>query len=976
MARRGGFGASLNPLGTGTFSNFSQYDVGDDLADLKRYEAEVAWSNGQLSNADYLAALREALAATSEGSRSRISAQNKLDDATYRIGRADAQIAGPDALIAYDTAALATMRPDNPRYGDVKQSLDSQLAQRRSRDYGALVDVFNAGKMTVAQLSAWVKGTLATLSPDAPDFGSWSQTADELTRRVQSEADSTAYQDYQQGRMKPDAFLGYLNTRRDGYLPGSPQYADWTRRVEDATKQVRDAKLAAADSVFFNAYNAGKKSDKDYLRYLRTRITGMDPDDPSRAEWESRYVTGARSLAEDQLRFDVEHGKKPIGSLIAFYEAYRRTLNPGSAEWRTTTERLENARKWKPAGSGGGTAKGSGYNKYDPTKAVSPKDSLHTLLGQLTVTSTSSKAMVGVFELNKARVTNAWQRGDRQWLYVDPVNPRAVRVESTDANGKKHYEYGTFLVNTTDAAYTGLLGIKADYEQDVADAALAEGKISTYNIHSRYATEALDALRGADIHAAVRRWEKDFEDAQNRAEHFKVQGDKAGFLNAVADATILYDAIMSDTLLDESKRNSVTNRYDQLTDDPLVPLKDPLTGKPLPGAVDMGRSMKDGQGYYTDVVLSPGWHDEFKVSRTTGERTIGTSYQPVPGVWEADHVTVSTRFGERVLTADAEKVDGPFSGQIIVRTDGEAKSYRWDVGAKVITWFDDEGEHVAHSIDDRAWITSDTGRPPTAELNVELSAGKPQKNGSVEWFVDGNRVLTTYPDGSAEVEKPSAGSVGWYGQAAVERRLRWARNPALRGEVTMAQREPGGLIGDASRGVDVGDVGQRMTLAFVGEGGLNLLPTRVRNDVPRLAFYGSQGSPIATLGKAAKIPGPTGLASPRFAGERTDAIREAAGNPFLLAQLNAQLPPKVGQTFIGVGLGYTPVPPAKLPTYSPYVGFAYTSPKVVVKTTFPTLPKGTGLPPPPLSGKAADDLLPPPKPKPPTLGTKLAPGVS
>ena len=139
-ARRGGFGGGLNPFGGGQLGSLAQYDIGKDLADLAVYQTEVAWGNGQATDAEYVDALRRAAAAADPNTQGYYSAQNKVDDAVYRIGRSVAEGQGLDALIAFDQAALATMSPDNLRYRDILDSVQSEMAQRRSRDYGELVD--------------------------------------------------------------------------------------------------------------------------------------------------------------------------------------------------------------------------------------------------------------------------------------------------------------------------------------------------------------------------------------------------------------------------------------------------------------------------------------------------------------------------------------------------------------------------------------------------------------------------------------------------------------------------------------------------------------------------------------------------------------------------------------------------------------------------------------------------------------------
>lgn len=962
MARKGGFGASLNPFGSGSLGGFSQYSLGDDLAALRRYEAEVAWANGQLSNGDYLRVLEEALAATSADSRERVAAQNKLDDARYRIGRQAAELAGPDALIDYDRAALATMRPDNLRYNDVKQVLASELAQRRSRDYGKLVEAFNAGTATIEKLAAWVSTTLAGLPEDAPDRDNWTQTAAELTRRAQDEADSKAYQDYQMGRMKPDAFLAYLTTRRDGFVPGSPQYDDWTRRLEDATKQVRDAKLATQDQTFFNAYNEGKKSDKEYLAYLKGRIGAMDADDPNRAEWEHRYRTAGFSLAEDQLRFDVQHGKAPVGRLVKFYEAYRATLNRGSAEWRSVTERLEAARKWKPAG-GGGAGSAQTFGKDDPGKAISPRSNLDTIIHQVSITALSSKAAVANYGLNVDSLENAYKRGDKQWLFHDPANPGAV-TQARDSmgnpvvgkDGKPVMVRGSFYVPVTSEAYSKLLGVKVDYESSVAEAALAKGRMKDYYTHASYAAEAQDRLRAADIHTAIRRLETELSAKEKEIEHFKVMGDKAAYLNAVQDALGIVAQIQSDPLLDESKRNSLEDKAERLADSPLVPKVDPVSGKLLPGPVDVAASARDPKtGKWTNVALAPGWHDVFSISPTTGERTIQQRFDnDPPGVWQSKHVTIHARYGEKVITADAAVTDGPITPLMVVHTPDGDMTVRGPASAKAVVYFDDEGQHTAYTLDGKSWITTDTGVLPMVEFNVRPSKSAKDEDGTVRWYDDkGTEVLVVAPDGGVKVPAGME-SVTWFGQAAADAFPRDARGRGSYQAVLAGAR--GGI----------GAPGVAMTLTEMGANGLSLLP----------------GTPPADLLRARR---PRSLATdPRLAGERNDIFvqqrrrvvprslqtdarlraeqREAEASMDSTARLLSQLPTEVGRRIAdGLRLGPTATPPARLPALPLITGLTK-----LVESVLPPLPKAPAPLPPNLARAKAADLLPP-APKPPAV---------
>ena len=367
-ARRGTFGTSRNPFGSGTFGGLGQYNIGDNpknigdnLKDLEAYRLEIAWGNGQITDAEYAASLAGLVAAADPGTRTLLSAQNKLEDVTYRIGRSQADAAGLDALIAFDQQALAGMNPGNLRYRDVKSSLDASLAQRRSRDYGKIVDDYNAGLTSTESLLAWVENTIGSLPADAPDADNWVGVRASLADRIVGEKDAQVYQDYQDRTMAPADFLAYLTGRRDAYDMDSPKWAEANRRLEDAQKNVKNTALAVRDQDVFNRYAQGKISDNTYLVYINKRIAAMEPGDPALPEWKHKLTMAAHSIAEDKLRHEVNiatagsnarsaaaHKNLPPTAaettarknLLAFYQAYIRTLNPGSAEARATEENI------------------------------------------------------------------------------------------------------------------------------------------------------------------------------------------------------------------------------------------------------------------------------------------------------------------------------------------------------------------------------------------------------------------------------------------------------------------------------------------------------------------------------------------------------------------------------------------------------------------------------------------------------------
>src|SRR3954471_24584865 len=92
MARSGSFSGTLDPFGRSR-GGLGRYNVTgasiQSLAEAEAYAVAVAWANGEASDADYLASLQKMVGLADPGSSELVTAQNKLDDATYTIGRND-----------------------------------------------------------------------------------------------------------------------------------------------------------------------------------------------------------------------------------------------------------------------------------------------------------------------------------------------------------------------------------------------------------------------------------------------------------------------------------------------------------------------------------------------------------------------------------------------------------------------------------------------------------------------------------------------------------------------------------------------------------------------------------------------------------------------------------------------------------------------------------------------------------------------
>lgn len=842
MARVGGFGGSLNPFGSGSLGSLGQYDIGADLADLEVYKVEVAWGNGLATDEAYLAALTKAVNATDPGTQKRESATNKYDDAVYRIGRSVAEAAGLDQLIAFDMAALAKMNPSNVRYRDVEDSLQSEKASRRSRDYGKLVNAYNEGKSTTQSLLAWVNTQLGGITSDDPDFDSWNQVQGDLEDRIVSEKDSEVYQDYQQGRMKAPAFLAYLTTRRNSYLVGSPQYEDWTRKLEDAQKQVTDNAQSAKDSAFFNRYQEGKVSDATYLKYLKDRIATMKPDDPSLGEWKHRLVEATFSLAEDKLRFDVGRGKAPVSRLISFYKSYQRTLNPGSAEWRSVQRNLDSlgASGGRSSGGGGGRSSGgsSGGSSTGSKSAgaaiggkviMGGKYTLDTVMGTFAIDPTANKSAIAAakkyLDNNKQSLYNALQNDDKVWLFTDPRNPTATVAElDPQGNPTGRTIRGAAYLPVTSEAYSNILLTEAGNWNMASEYALSQHRYGDAALYSKRSAEALDNARKND--AGYR--------AQNIGEwtdnmvKIADQATKAGDYGLAARTlaiigTTVYGQLQNPYLTDEA-RNKINGIGEDIAKNPLAGV-DPNTG--LERALNM-TSLQGGE-----VVLNPGWHHV--LSSKGGQPTWGPEFdERQDGTWEMEHVQVATAFGDRIVKGEVRKSTAPITPIATVYTPTGQQKIAGGPNADFLSYVDERGQVVrAYSLDGTTWISPAAGQPaPEIEITepVQLSL-----DGTSYLLVSdpSKVVLTQNGSGGWEPTQEANGRIGWYGQAAYDaaksrlkdsaRGLGRTQTTVEEGRVAETVYESRGRLAnheqarvDFVNGMDVGGPGQHMMLTTTG----------------------------------------------------------------------------------------------------------------------------------------------------------------
>lgn len=454
MVRRGTFtgGGSLDPFG-GTRGGLGRYNITGEtvssLASFETYAVQVAWANGDATDAQYLTQLQKMVDLAPAGTREQVTAMNTLHDAQYTIGKnkvvRDVNNAvdhktrqtALGTLLAFEKAHLATMTAtDSQAYRNELDTIASVRGEIRQDRYNTLLETVNKGGASTKAL----RDLATSLYTDAvaakdPDVDEWGSTVDSLNKRMKDEATTAAYQAYQHNRMTGQALLGVIDANLAALTPGSPDYVQLAATREDLATQVKNQDATKADAVVQQKRSAGSMTDADYLKYLSDSYAHSDP---GTADW---ITAGTRlseftfSLAEDKLRYDVQTGKRPVSALVSFYSGYLKTMNPGSERYRTIAGAIYSLTHGA-SGGGGGSSSGSKNGallKMGPL--IDGKGALADLTGgkgappnfaNLFRIDPTNAASWHWWENNRSSMAAAFSDGRSSWTYFDPAGKAYV----------------------------------------------------------------------------------------------------------------------------------------------------------------------------------------------------------------------------------------------------------------------------------------------------------------------------------------------------------------------------------------------------------------------------------------------------------------------------------------------------------------------------------------------------------------------
>jgi len=445
--RRGAFSNTLDPFG-GSRGGLGRYNVtGDTIQSLAEYDAyvvAVAWANGQATDEDYLASLQKMVDLETVGTKGRVTAENKLGDAVYSIGRnkiaGEVNAANTPAertaalrrMMAYDQARLATMTTGNEAYRSMADRVAGTRTDIRQSQYSELVNKVNAGKASTSQLLALARTFKAEAGSD-PDADTWAQSIVTLTDRVADENLSDAYQSYQHHRISGASLLAKIDARMSDLTPGSPSYKELERQREDLAESIRGTARTERAAVVNGQRSAGQIGDAAFLDYLRTEVAQATPGTAEETEANNRLMDYTFSVAEDQLRFKVTKGQAPVSTLISFYKTARAKMDPNSERYRALTLTIDSLGRGGGGasggggGGGGGGAAGKGMAFY--SKQLFGDSTLYSILG----TSKEPPGFANLFKIDPSNPTakqwwdtnvrqavEAFSRGDRTWTYLEP----------------------------------------------------------------------------------------------------------------------------------------------------------------------------------------------------------------------------------------------------------------------------------------------------------------------------------------------------------------------------------------------------------------------------------------------------------------------------------------------------------------------------------------------------------------------------
>lgn len=382
--RRGGFGSpGFGPFNTNT-GGFGQYAIGgtgEDSAYLDKLEAQIAWQNGRLSDAAYLASLRKYVKATEKGTSTYARAVDELADTEHSITRnaavlkynsattPNARIAALQGLLAIDRSWLGKMRPGNEAYNEQVDRIRGLEADVREARFAKVTRRFNDGQMSNAEYLAAARA-MAREARGGQDEQGYLDLARDFEGRVWNEKLGDAMDVWNKKQTSGNAatvrsIYQTMLGRVAADSPEGKQLAQGLESFNDAVKSQEDAlKYEQMQSRHAN----GGVSDEDYLAFLRDRVKSEERGTVEYIRARDTYLTESFAITERDLTQAVIDGKRPVQDLIDFKVSALASMDLDSSRALQLQQEIANLRSTglealdigQPQGMGGLSGAGLG----------------------------------------------------------------------------------------------------------------------------------------------------------------------------------------------------------------------------------------------------------------------------------------------------------------------------------------------------------------------------------------------------------------------------------------------------------------------------------------------------------------------------------------------------------------------------------------------------------------------------------------
>ncbi len=333
---------------------------------LELQKVETDYAAGRVSDAAYQAALAAYAATLDQGTGTYWNAIQRVADTQYRLARdqlltaVETGQASWEDLLTFDQQSMAGLDPGSAEYRD-RQSL---YFQTQSKVFGEYEDdqiaLWKSGKLTSAQLQEWYRN-----ASNNPLFGgNYELTAvinaniDNLTQQIQQDADSAFLKNWQAGKVTLAQFTAYASGALSRYTEGTEQYNYWKEQLTTGKLQAQESNLNYRYGLFtrmqdlrkFIADNStapkgGTKQRQVWNGSDWVWVTeGTAPSKSAIQAWQARQaeVTMAKQeLAQLEATSKAVGGTVSAQTMVNFYTRQQAGLAVGSPEWYAIQSKLD-----------------------------------------------------------------------------------------------------------------------------------------------------------------------------------------------------------------------------------------------------------------------------------------------------------------------------------------------------------------------------------------------------------------------------------------------------------------------------------------------------------------------------------------------------------------------------------------------------------------------------------------------------------